>query len=455
MESAKVDALLTKVLSDITPTEEEHAAEGAALTEILLTLKDIIREVNHLVHPIMVGSMAKGTDLRGDKDFDIFIRFPENTLREKLESQGLRIGKAFFEHVRSRPVLSYAEHPYVKGQYKGYDVEIVPCYTLSGHKAIISAVDRTPLHTEFVLGELAKKPRLREDIRILKRFMKAQGLYGAHAAVEGFSGYLCELLVIKYGSFVGVLKAAAGWKRHERLELEMDSKAKFPEAPLVFIDPVDEGRNVAAAVSVEKLAKFIYLAEAFLGDPNEKFFHEKGGPSMSKKEFYNKVKIRGTELVCVHFKAPKLVEDTLIPQLAKSLRSLAGECERAGFKILKKAHWTDGLEAALLLEFEVWELPRVMKKSGPFFDSKVADMRGFIEANKRIAMSQLYLEGDEWAIDVEREHLLVIEFVKSCLKDVKGFGKDLRGVKKFEVLVNGQVSKIKSPEFWGFMEGFW
>jgi len=134
---------------------------------------------------------------------------------------------------------------------------------------------------------------------------------------------------------------------------------------------------------------------------------------------------------------------------------LVTECEHAGFRILKKAHWTDGLEAVFLLEFEIWELPRVVKKSGPFFDSKVADMRGFIEANKPIAMSQLYLEGDQWAIDVERSHMRALEFVKACLKDPKGFGKDLRGVKKFEVLVNAELSKIRKNDFWVFMEGFW
>jgi len=459
-KEASFDKLLKKVISEITPTPQERQDEERITEEIILLLKQIIRPINAQVDPIMVGSLAKGTDLRGDKDFDMFIRFPENTLREKLEADGLRIGKAFFERAGSRPELSYAEHPYVKGKYKGYDVEIVPCYRLIGPRAIISAVDRTPLHTEYVVSELGKKPKLRGEIRLLKRFMKAQGLYGAHAAVEGFSGYLCELLIIKYGSFLEVLREAAKWKKHEHLEIGKSGKPaenerKFPEAPLTFIDPVDEGRNVAAAVSIGKLAKFIYSAETFLRGPNEGFFRIWEQPPMTQGVFHKKMQQRGTQLVAVRFRTPHLVEDTLVPQLAKSLRHLYVECERAGFRVLKKGHWTDGLEAVLLLEFEVWQLPKVMKKSGPFFDSKVADMRGFIEANTPRAMSLLYLEADQWAMDVKREHVNAMEFVKSYLKDPKGFGKDVRDVRKFDVLVGKKIEKIAKRAFWEFMAGFW
>jgi tRNA nucleotidyltransferase (CCA-adding enzyme) len=37
--------------------------------------------------------------------------------------------------------------------------------------------------------------------------MKGTGVYGAEAKVEGFSGYLTELLVINYGSFPKALEA--------------------------------------------------------------------------------------------------------------------------------------------------------------------------------------------------------------------------------------------------------
>ncbi len=451
------DRLLREIVSDITPTEKEKEKEKNLIKEVIAILSAVIQRTNPKVKPVMVGSIAKGTDLRGDKDFDIFIQFPQETSRELLEEHGLLIGRNFFELVKSEPEISYAEHPYVKGQYHGFVVEIVPCYKLDkSRKRIKSAVDRSPLHTKFVLGELEKKPRLRDEIRLLKKFMKSNGLYGAHAAVEGFSGYLCELLTIKYGSFMDVIEAAEEWKKNEHLHLGRKAgKKKFADAPLVFIDPVDQDRNVAAAVSVEKMARFVYLAEAFHSYPSHEFFKEKETEPMSKKEFYKSIKDRGTQLICVHFQTPRLVEDTLIPQMYKSLKNLANECERAEFKILKKDYWTDGKEGAFLMEFEVWKLPRVMKKEGPFFDSKVADMRGFVSSNRGKAMSQPYLESDRWAIDVERPYRHADDLVKAYLKEPKGFGKNLRDIKDFKLEINSDITKLKNRDFWRFMGEFW
>jgi len=449
------DIILGQVLRDITPTDKDRVTEKELINEILTILKAVTNGIYPTAQPIIVGSMAKGTDLRGDKDIDMFIQFPKETLREELEAKGLAIGKKFFELANSRPELSYAEHPYVKGKYHGFTVEIVPCYKMEPGDSIMSAVDRSPLHTEFVVGELGKQPHLRGEIRLLKRLLKAQGLYGAHAAVEGFSGYLCELLVIKYGSLMDVLKAASKWKRKEYLSLTETPTKEFPDASLVFIDPVDSDRNVAAAVSTEKLAGMIYLSEEFLLQPSKDFFYAPELKAMSKKQFYSKLTKRGTELICVHFFAPLLVEDTLIPQIDKSLSALVHECNRAGFQVLKSGHWTDGKEVFLLLELEVWELPRVMKKTGPFFDSKVADMRSFVESNKDCAMSGLYLEGDQWCIDVEREHRHAEDLVKDYLQDPKSFGRNLREVRKFSVNVSAQIAKIKKQGFWEFMSEFW
>lgn len=450
-----VDVILGQVLRDVTPTDKERASEKELINEILTILKAVINSIYPAAEPIMVGSIAKGTDLRGDKDIDMFVQFPQETIREDLEAKGLAIGRKFFELVKSAPELSYAEHPYVKGKYHGFTVEIVPCYRMGFGERIMSAVDRSPLHTQFILGELEKKPKLRDEIRILKRFMKTNGLYGAHAAVEGFSGYLCELLVIKYGSFMDVLKAASHWKRQEKLSLTEAPAGEFPDAPLVFIDPVDSDRNVAAAVSTEKLAGMIYLSEEFLQTPRKEFFNAPEARAMSKKEFYSKITKRGTELICVSFSAPRLVEDTLVPQIAKSVSALVQECERAGFRVLKSGQWTDGRDVYLLLEFEVWDLPRVMKKTGPFFDSKVADMRGFVDSNKDKAMSRLYLEGDQWCVDIERGHRRAEELIKDYLQDPKSFGRNLREVRRFSVRANAQIVGIKSQGFWEYMERFW
>jgi tRNA adenylyltransferase (EC 2.7.7.25) len=45
----------------------------------------------------------------------------------------------------------------------------------------------------------------KDEVRLLKKFMKGIGVYGAEIKVKGFSGYVAELLVYFYDSFRNVL----------------------------------------------------------------------------------------------------------------------------------------------------------------------------------------------------------------------------------------------------------
>jgi tRNA nucleotidyltransferase (CCA-adding enzyme) len=70
----------------------------------------------------------------------------------------------------------FAEHPYIRGDFKGYHVEIIPCYLVENGSKHISAVDRTPFHDSFVKKNLGNR---QSEVRLLKQFMKGIGCYGA------------------------------------------------------------------------------------------------------------------------------------------------------------------------------------------------------------------------------------------------------------------------------------
>jgi tRNA nucleotidyltransferase (CCA-adding enzyme) len=93
----------------------------------------------------------------------------------------------------------------------GLEADIVPSTEVgdpskSGEKL---SVERTPLHTRYVKSRLSEC--MKDDVRLLKSFFKSIGVYGAESHVGGFSGYVCELLVIRYGSFRKVLEAISRW----------------------------------------------------------------------------------------------------------------------------------------------------------------------------------------------------------------------------------------------------
>src|SRR2546427_325749 len=188
-----------KVLARIRPSPDEEARIESVVRELLERLRATLKSKGWEAKPFLAGSVAKGTHLTGT-EIDVFVAFPPDLPRADLEERGLALGK-----ILEKGTHRYAEHPYTRGWYGGFEVEIVPCYRITDATQRMSAVDRTPLHVDYVLGRV--KEGQTDEIRLLKAWAEGIGVYGAEAKILGFSGYLCELLVLKYGTFRGVLEA--------------------------------------------------------------------------------------------------------------------------------------------------------------------------------------------------------------------------------------------------------
>ncbi len=143
----------------------------------------------------------------------------------------------------------------------GFEVDLVPCYLVEDASRLMSAVDRTPFHTKYVGSRIIGRE---DDVLLLKQFMKGVNVYGSELKVGGFSGYLAELLVLCYGSFAAVLQAASAWRPGQRLDLEGHGIGRHDE-PLIMVDPVDPGRNVAAALTLDKMLQFASGGALFSG----------------------------------------------------------------------------------------------------------------------------------------------------------------------------------------------
>src|SRR3989344_5609947 len=226
----------TRVLTRVKPSRKEEARLESFLEKLLA----VAHRVSGL-ECIPCGSIGKGTWLSGDHDIDLFMLFPKETTRQELERRGLAFGQTIARQLRGKTVVKYAEHPYTQIIVNRYLVDVVPCYNIQKSESILSAVDRSPLHLAYVQETLVHK----DDARLLKQFCKGIGVYGSDARHEGFSGYICELLVVKYGSFHGGVGAASVWNPPVRVALVEPSHA-FQRAPLVGVDPVDATRHAAA-----------------------------------------------------------------------------------------------------------------------------------------------------------------------------------------------------------------
>ncbi|HEX3013603.1 MAG TPA: CCA tRNA nucleotidyltransferase, partial [Methanobacterium sp.] len=238
------------ILKVIKPTKEENEKVKSLSDKLINIINGIANENNIDAEAVLVGSVAKGTWLSGKADVDIFIKFPLSTSEADLKKLGLELGHNCIEEMHGEHELRYASHPYITGFIEGFEIDFVPCYIIKSAEELKSAVDRTILHTEYVRTNLKEKQK--DEVLLLKKFMGSIHTYSAEFKVGGFSGYLCELLIIHYGSFLNVLKAASKeWRPNYRIDIENYGTAELFSEPIVVIDPTDKNRNVAAALKLQ------------------------------------------------------------------------------------------------------------------------------------------------------------------------------------------------------------
>jgi tRNA nucleotidyltransferase (CCA-adding enzyme) len=388
------ETVLGAVRERVAPSEAEREALEAAISELRERAERATDDVPPETDVVLAGSTARDTWLAGDRDIDIFVRFPPELGREQLETHGLAVGHETLPEGREE----FAEHPYVVGELDGFQVDIVPCYRVAEATEIRSAVDRTPFHTEYVSDRLT--PETAASVRVCKQFFTAIGVYGSNLRTRGFSGFLTELLVLEHGDFRALVEAVADWRPPVRLDPEDHGTATFDD-PLVVIDPTDPGRNVAAVLSAANLARLQHCARALLADPREDLFVAPERAPLAASEIRERFDDRGTTPVALCFETPDIVDDQLWPQLERSLDGISGTLDRHGFDVLRADAFA-GDETVLLFELAVAERPRVERHEGP--PVAVRDhARSFYEAYEDTPAYGPFVAGDRYVVERPRE----------------------------------------------------
>jgi len=417
---SKLERVLSEVLKRTTPSREGRKHVLSLAEELKQRVEKTAREAGLDVKIRVEGSVAKNTWLREAPDIDIFIQVPPTVPREAFGTTFLEVARK--ATADSKQVERFAEHPYLEAVLDSTRVNIVPCYWVKKGDWK-SATDRTPFHTDYV------KPLLNEqlcaEVRLLKRFMKGVGVYGAEIEVGGFSGYLCELLTLFYGSFSKVLRAASGWKARTFIDLEgyyrgrEDELKLIFEEPLVIVDPVDKGRNAASAVRQERLDEFVAASRTFLDMPSIEFFYPSKTKPFSQKELLRKLRNRGSSIAFVQFGKVEAVPDILWGQLYKSQRSLRKLAKQHNFTIIRDSVWSNGKSLNIfLIEVEDRQLPPIKKHLGPPIEKK-GECESFLRKHtaSRRTLSGPRIEDGRWVVETTRKYTDLVELLEGKLKD--------------------------------------
>ena len=413
----------------------DRAAAGTGLTDI---------------SGMLVGSAARGTWISCEHDMDIFISFPEDTPKQDLKAVGLNIARQVAVNADNSEER-YAEHPYVHAVFDDFEVDLVPCFRVDSAAQIKSAVDRTPFHNLFILDRIEG---LEDEVLLLKQFMKGAGVYGSDLRTGGFSGYLAELLVIHYGSFMEVLQAADSWKPGVTIDI-IEHGNKQHNDPLVMVDPTDPARNVAAALTLDRFAGFVDRARQYLDSPAIELFFPSLSTRLSDSGFDNITSNRGTFLMALVFGKPDVVEDLLYPQLFMLHNSITDLLSRNRFTVLNGDVWAGDRETAVVLELEVWRLPPVNKHTGPpvwekshaeKFKQKYMEYRGF---------SEIYIENGRYVVDIQRKYTDAANLLRNEIHSCR-LGRHVGESIKlgFKILQGSELLELDNQGFREFLTGF-
>ena len=215
------------------------------------------------------------------------------------------------------------------------------------------------------------KPYLdkKEDVLLLKKFLKANNLYGAESWISGFSGYVCELLIVYYGTFKNMIKQVSKWKGKVYIDIRnyytSPSEAlqyirEAKNSSLLIIDPVLKYRNVAAGVSESSYEKFVKLCRLFLKKPSIDFF--------KKDILFDKIKDK-----VLKFKV-KSKDKIYLSKLRSKLDIVFKEMNKYGFKceygLTKNFYWFLIKKNKLPKKYTHWGPKIDIKEGAKYFKIK-------------------------------------------------------------------------------------
>jgi len=401
----KINSILGQALNEIQPDKDYEK-------EIFERLNAIIKKINSgqkNIKAVLGGSGAKGTWLK-TFDADIFVLFDykkykdkSNELSEILE----KILKKKFKIIRL-----HGSRDYFQIKEGKFTFEIVPILNIKKAEQAKNITDVSPLHS----GWVGKHKKLVNDMKLTKQFCQAQNVYGAESYIRGFSGYVCEILAVYYGSFQNLLKNAAKWpdkvvvdaqKYYKGNDVFKIMNVSKLESPLIVIDPVQKDRNAAAALSMEKFEAFRKAASQFLKSPSMKFF---GRKELSrefaglKNDKFKMLEIRVSPL-------PGKI-DVVGSKLLKVYEFLLSQLIKNGFKTVKTGwEWDKKNDAVFYFLIDKKPLSLEIEVEGPPLKIKHHAER-FMKLHKKTFEKS----GKIWAIS-RREFILPEQLIKSLLKN--------------------------------------
>ena len=333
-------------LKEVIPSDTQTKTNRKTAEHVMRLVSKEAGKYPDVVGVELGGSYAKGTWLARETDIDVFVKFGGGVPDERFRRVSREIG---FDSMRGHgPSERYADHPYVEAAVNGITVNVVPCYDVERGEWR-SAADRSPYHTGLMRERLTEDQR--NDVRLLKRFLKVRGIYGAQIAVQGFSGYAAEVIILHFGGFERAVREMADIK----LGSTIGKSTKEFDTPVSIMDPIDENRNLAAAISNRNMGLFILGCRELVYNPGASPLHAGSAPPG----------VGWDNVVAVKFGRGDENPEIIWGQARRAASAMARQMELGGFTVIRHKALVDDERVCLLFLTESVHIPEKVVRVGP------------------------------------------------------------------------------------------
>ena len=442
----KIGEIKAEVLKRVKPTRSEVDHTRDVTSRVSMTLQAAMGAGSVAIDFIEPqGSTGlKQTQLAGDSDVDLFIGLnpglldaykgmPKKQTKEQLKATFTRLIKevlipAIRDALQPESItFSYAEHPYLSTVVDGVKFDVVFCFNLTTEfierEDIVTAMDRTPLHSKFVRDNLSDAQK--DDVRLLKAFFKASHVYGDKSAPGpmGFIGYGVEIMVHYFGTLENVLVNIPLLHSQpidvfDRDKDSLRATPRFANDFIILIDPTDRNRNVGASMDQRCFTHAIHVIGQFLREPSVTFFDIKPIEAPENVDPYFQALVFDNTREA-HY---TIVRDKLyrLGNLARKKleQEQTGE-ERFGTMIFSVLLAKDELQAAIAFHVQQTNIPALYKQLGPSKQDARARITKYLQQHQ----DALIDENDSYYIERTRKTTgftdALAKFFKEEL-DIKG-----------------------------------
>ncbi|MFH0752389.1 MAG: CCA tRNA nucleotidyltransferase [archaeon] len=401
---------MQEALTLVMPTDDEREKIKRIIGEFSKKIKIKNTKIE------LGGSVAKDTWLKGEHDIDIYVKFDPKAYGKKNISEILK--KTLEKNYKIEKV--HGSRDYYRIYKSEYIIEVVPILNITKVTQAKNITDVSPFHVKFV----KKHKKIVNEIRLAKAFCKSNNLYGAESYIQGFSGYVLEILIIHYGSFNKLLKEVAKWngtivldpKQYYKYKNVMFSMNKSKlTSPLILVDPVQAERNAAAGVGENKYNKLIKLAKRYLKTPSKELFKRKQLDLKSLKK--KAILIEATET--------KGKRDVAGAKLMKAFDFFIRELNTHDFEITESDwQWEQGKKAIMWFVLKEKKIAKTKKHYGPPLRLEVS-VEKFKKAWKGY---KLETEKDKCYVMIKRKYTDARTLLKTSInnKYLKGKAKSIK-----------------------------